>query len=201
MEWLWQEAISSFRIAFATVLIASVVVVITALVFDWRSALIGICLGAWLGMALAASLTGPSLVIVQHRLDGASIFVLLAFGFHLNTLFVADLARPPDLSPPRTARKNSSFRIAGIGSAAWVVLMEGLEIIPMWLESNFREASAAASLGAFLSVFLMPGLAAALVASGTLRKLPEYAIHGIGPLAVTSCGAFFLARWAAASYS
>jgi hypothetical protein len=195
----WDAIALTVRQTAPGLLICASVLIASLLVLQAWSTMVGVGVGAIAAVLAGAHWKSDSLPTAQMWLYGTSSFLLLVLGVLLDSDFLNELspAGPKGIENPEQ-RPELPLQIQGLVVVAWIIFVEGVEIIATWAAANAQYGASAASVGVLVSFSLVGALAGALFATGIFRDLRRDLLQGLAAVTITSSGAYFLARWAAA---
>ena len=109
----------------------------------------------------------------------------------MNGNFLNELSRagPKGIENPEQ-RRELPLQIQGLVVVAWIIFVEGVEIIATWAAANAQYGASAASVGVLVSFSLVGALAGALFATGIFRDLRRDLLRGLAAVTITSSGAY-----------
>jgi hypothetical protein len=195
---VWEAVALTGRQTAPGLLICASVLVASLLILEKRSLVAAAGLGAI--AAAIAGLLGKSgfLVAAQIWLYGASSFILLIAGVQMNSIFLKELSRSDgERGTHPEPHLQLSLYLERMVVVAWVVFVEGVEVIINWSATKSQYGASAAWVGVLVSASLVGALGGALFATGIFGELRRDLLQGLAAVTITSCGAYFLARWAA----
>ena len=195
----WDAIALTIRQTAPGLLICASVLIASLLVLQAWSTMVGVGVGAIAAVLASAHWKSDSSLTAQMWLYGTSSFLLLVLGVQLNGDFLNELSRagPKGIEKPEQ-RPELPLQIQTLMIVAWIIFVEGVEIIATWAAANAQYGASAASVGVLVSFSLVGALAGALFATGIFRDLRRDLLQGLAAVTITSSGAYFLARWAAA---
>ena len=195
----WDAIALMIRQTAPGLLICASVLIASLLVLQAWSTMVGVGVGAIAAVLASAHWKSDSSLTAQMWLYGTSSFLLLVLGVQLNGNFLNELSRAgrKGIEKPEQ-RPELPLQIQTLMIVAWIIFVEGVEIIATWAAANAQYGASAASVGVLVSFSLVGALAGALFATGIFRDLRRDLLQGLAAVTITSSGAYFLARWAAA---